>query len=116
MRVVYPEPDHPFDRARIAPLQQVAKALATSTRLVDARFDPDDFMDLSWCRQDRPPGIKVFKHVLTRQYLYLDEGGRAYRYVVDRPGDLGGRYRPHARLSDAIDNLQLAAGLEGVPP
>lgn len=96
-------------RARTAPLHRVKELLATSTRSVDTRFDPDDFMDLTWCRRDRPPGIKVFKHVVTRQYLYLDNSGRAYRYVVDRPGEPGGQYRQHATLSDAIDDLELSA-------
>ena len=109
MYLVQPQSPRPFNSSRTAPLLDLARRLADSPRPIDARFDPDDFMDLSWCRHDRPPGIAVFKHVRTGRYLYLDAAGRAYRYD---PPPLGGTsragsYRPHANLSDAIDDLGL---------
>ena len=117
MRQEYPDPHQPFDPARVAPLLAVAQLLASSPRSVDACFDPDDFMDLSWCRRDRPPGMRIFKHVRTRRYLNLDAGGRAYRYVPPRPDhpDRAGFYRLHQTLGDAIDHLELSSNaVDGV--
>ena len=110
MHFAHPDTDGTLTRARLVPLYKVARRLATSPRPADACFDPDDFMDLSWCRSDRPATISVFKHIRTRRYLYLDATGRAYRYLPPSPGGAArpGAYVLHATLAEAIDALELS--------
>jgi hypothetical protein len=95
-------PDRPESLVRrFAPLRLVAGRLRTSDVPGDAWFDPDDFMLVSWAMPDCPAHIKVFKHVHTRRYLYLDGDGTPYRLDDD------GSYVRHATLRDAIDALEL---------
>ena len=102
----YPSPYH---RAMWAPLVRVSEALASSTRIDDSFFDIDDFMHMSWCREDRPEGLMLYKHIDTRHYLNLDTLGTAYAYFPPRTNDPSdhGTYRPHATLRDGIDRLGL---------
>ena len=102
----YPSPYH---RAMWAPLVRVSETLAASTRVDDSFFDIDDFMHMSWCREDRPEGLMLYKHIDTRHYLNLDTLGTAYAYFPPRTNDPSdhGTYRPHATLRDGIDRLEL---------
>jgi hypothetical protein len=97
---LHPDRPDPLVR-RFAPLRLVAARLRASDVPADARFDPDDFMLLSWAMPDCPAHIKAFKHVDTRRYLYLDVDGAPYRLDDD------GSYVRHASLRDAIDALGL---------
>ncbi len=102
--------EHSAYRAAMwAPLHLVEDSLATSTRLDDSFFDIDDFMHMSWCHDERPQGLMLFKHRDTRRYLNLDARGHAYRYLPAQPnnGDDLGSYEPHACLRDALDHLEL---------
>lgn len=107
MRIEHPQPDLLF--RRFAPLRLVADQLRSSTVPADAFFDPDDFMVMSWCRDDRPAGISLFKHVHTRRYLNLDSEAHAYRYVPPDTDDPAGKgtYLPLASMRDAVDHLRL---------
>ncbi len=55
--------------------------------------------------------IHLYKHIDTRRYLNIDDGGRAYAYrgpaSVDRHWLSGGRYQRYRALPDAIGHLQL---------
>jgi hypothetical protein len=104
---VHPTPD--LLHRRFAPLRLVAERLRTSSVPADAFFDPDDFMLMSWCHDDCPTHLLLFKHVDTRRYLNLDVHGAPYRYVPPRDDDPDGdgRYEPHATLRDAVDHLEL---------
>ena len=104
------QPDRPdLLSRRFAPLRLVAEKLRASTVPADAFFDPDDFMLMSWCRDDRPKGIHLFQHVDTRHSINLDADGAAYRYLPpaehDRHGE--GSYVRYATLREAVDQLGL---------
>jgi hypothetical protein len=80
-----PVPVEPPDllHRRFAPLRLVAATLRASAVPADAFFDPDDFMLVSWCGGDRPPGVNVFRHVDTRGVIGVDGNGVPFRRDPD---------------------------------
>ncbi len=94
------------------PLEGVARLVRQSPEL--PQFHLGEFMYLAALHGVRQRlTIHLYKHIDTRRYLNLDEGGHAYAYQF-RPDDtcppnFGGRYRRYRDLVDAIDRLDLQA-------
>lgn len=95
-----------------APLEAVARVVRQSPDL--PQFHPGEFMYMATLHAARSQvRIHLYKHVDTRRYLNLDDGGHAYAYQY-RLGDghaanFGGRYRRYRNFLDALDRLDLQA-------
>jgi len=99
----FPDPDAPLAPEWKAPLAAVGRAVAVDRRC--RFFDPDDFMIMGRAERRSPrPGIVLYKHIFTRRYLNLDDGGHAYRYIATKGA---GRYVAHRSLDDALRALAL---------
>ncbi len=97
-----------------APLEAVARVSRETTELPS--FHPGEFMYMYMVRNARKKlRVHLYKHIDTRRYLNLDDGGHAYEYVGsgnDDEGDddgwaFGGYYRRHRDLADAVARLGL---------
>ena len=76
------------------------------------QFHPDEFMNMAVVRGTRQRvTIHLYKHIDTRRYLNLDDGGHAYAFVPRASdtfsADTGGRYQRHRSLIDALDGAGL---------
>lgn len=94
------------------PLEQVAKVVRQSSEL--PHFHHGEFMYMAAVVNKRlRVRIHLYKHIDTRRYLNLDDGGHAYAYLPkpDDPDamDSGGRYRRYAAMDIAIIRLDLGA-------
>ncbi len=100
---------HVPDTAEWRPLEAVARLSRSSDAIPS--IDEDDFMYMGYVenREQRLP-IHLYKHIDTRRYLNLDDGGHAYRYwgpfddddlAVD-DDDSGGLYGLCRTLGDAL--------------
>jgi hypothetical protein len=92
------------------PLEDVARLVWQRPEL--PQFHPCEFMYMAAVQaRRRAVTIHLYKHIDTRHYLNLDDGGHAYAYqprVGDpRTPDSGGRYRRYRDLVTAIDRLEL---------
>jgi hypothetical protein len=91
-----------------APLEAVARLSRTSCELPS--FHEGEFMFMATVRNVRNKlAIHLYKHIDTRCYLNLDDGGHAYAYRGSGPDDAssGGRYQRYRTLFDAVDHLEL---------
>ncbi len=100
------------DEAVWTPLRQVATLVRQAPRL--PQFHPGEFMFMAAVANTRQRvRIYLYKHIDTRCYLNLDDGGHAYAYQrrVGDPmgGDHSGRYRRYTNLEDALVMLDLDA-------
>lgn len=101
-----------------APLEKLARLVAQAPQL--PQFHPMEFMYMAELRGDhRHVTIHLFKHIDTRRYVNLDNGGHAYAYRP-RVGDpmtqySGGRYRRYRSMVDALAALGLQA-FDDSPP
>lgn len=101
-----PDGPDPLDPEWWAPLEGVARVAVTDARY--RFFDLGDFMLMARLDRRPRPRLVLYKHLHTRRYLNLDDGGHAYRYVAPRPGAVGnGRYLRHRDLTAALDHLGL---------
>lgn len=109
MREEFPDPEHPLDPGWLRPLLGVADVLSASTRPSDRLFDPGDFMIMARIHRGTRSSIVLYKHVDTRHYLNLDDGGNAYQYFPARSLETRGfgQYRPYRSLRDAIHAIGL---------
>ena len=57
------------------PLQQVCALTAERARLTT--LDADDFMYMLPLHTDAGGALHAYKHIVTRRYLHLDDGGHA---------------------------------------
>ena len=94
------------------PLEQLAKVVRQSSEL--PHFHHGEFMYMAAVVNKRlRVRIHLYKHIDTRRYLNLDDGGHAYAYLPkpDDPDSLdsGGRYRRYAAMDMAIIRLGLGA-------
>ncbi len=94
----------PVDPSWWRPLEELAVKVAGCPGLPPV--DPDDFLYAARIELENAPVLHVYRHVLTRRNLYVDEGGGIWRYVGRRGG--ADRYLPVQRLLDAL----LAAELD----
>lgn len=92
-----------------APLVAVAKAVEGKEEY--RFFDVADFMMMAVVvRGKKTPSVYLYKHIYTRRYLNLDEGGHAYRYIAppdDAPLSNHGRYKRHEDPERALVHLRL---------
>ena len=93
-----------------APLEAVARLARSSPELPS--FHEGEFMYMAVVRNSRKKlTIHLYKHINTRRYLNLDEGGHAYAYRGSASDETdvssGGRYQRYRTLLDAIEHLQL---------
>lgn len=88
-----------------APLEQVARISAIDPGL--PAIEPRDFMYMAQMRARGRPPIHLYKHIETRRYLNLDDGGHAYVYVQEERDDDLGRYEPMPGLCAAICRVLL---------
>lgn len=75
-------------------------------------FHPGEFMYMAGVGDARRRRIiHLYKHIDTRRYLNLDDGGHAYVYIdsptADRRPSYSGHYRQLRTLHDALDRLDL---------
>lgn len=63
-------------------LEQVCALSVSNARL--PTLDAYDFMYMMRVRSDAGVDIHLYKHIMTRRYLNLDDQGHAYRYVGPR--------------------------------
>ena len=92
------------------PLQAVARVACASQELPS--FHEGEFMFMGTVRNTRKRlAIHLYKHVDTRRYLNLDDGGHAYAYTgcaADAfDASSGGRYQRYRTLFDAVEHLEL---------
>jgi hypothetical protein len=92
------------------PLAGVARMARLSPDL--PAFHEGEFMYMAMVRNARKRlTIHLYKHIDTRCYLNLDDGGHAYAYRGSAPDDVGdelrGRYQLYRSLVDAIDAVEL---------
>jgi hypothetical protein len=100
----YEEPDF----AVWEPLEAVARLSCVSPELPP--FHADEFMYMYRVVAARKRGLRIhlYKHIDTRRYLNLDDGGHAYEYCGSNRGEnpvFGGRYRLLPSLLDAVERL-----------
>jgi hypothetical protein len=100
------------DEPEWAPLEAVALVSRLTSDLPS--FHPGEFMYMYMVRNPaKRLRIHLYKHIDTRRYLNLDDGGRAYEYVDAATddelddNDFGGYYRPHRDLAEAVMGLGL---------
>jgi hypothetical protein len=98
------------DEAVWGPLEAVARLARATPELPS--FHEGEFMHMAVVRNARKKlAIHLYKHIDTRCYLNLDEGGHGYAYrgsasdVFDPSS--GGRYQRYRSLLDAIEHIQL---------
>ncbi|HQZ34291.1 MAG TPA: hypothetical protein PK020_07685 [Ilumatobacteraceae bacterium] len=94
------------------PLEAVARLVRQSPEL--PQFHPGEFMYMATLHAVRQRvAIHLYKHIDTRHYLNLDDGGHAYAFehrpTENHSPNFGGRYRRYRNLIDAIDGLDLQA-------
>jgi hypothetical protein len=93
-------PDEPDWR----PLEAVAR-LSRATDELPA-IEECDFMYMTYVEEPSTAlRIHLYKHIETRRYLNLDDGGHAYQYCGQLDADdveSGGRYRLLPTLADAL--------------
>ena len=82
-------------------------------------FHEGEFMFMATVREPRSGlAIHLYKHIDTRCYLNLDDGGHAYAFRGtwddDDDDTSGGKYQRHRSLFDAIEALDFRH-FEGVP-
>jgi hypothetical protein len=92
------------------PLEAVAHLVRSRVEL--PAFHEGEFMYMATVRRlRRGLRIHLYKHVDTRCYLNLDDGGHAYAYRGPVPGGgdpgCGGRYQRYRSLVHAIEHLDL---------
>lgn len=95
-----------------SPLECVARLVRQSPEL--PQFHPAEFMYMAALHAEHQRvTIHLYKHIDTRWYLNLDDGGHAYAYQYrpneSRSPNFGGRYRRYRNLVDAINGLDLQA-------
>jgi len=98
------------DDTEWGPLEAVARLARASRELPS--FHEGEFMYMACATNKRKRlRIHLYKHIDTRLYLNLDDGGHGYRYCGPVPNcsDLwsAGRYRLHASIEDAIEGAQI---------
>jgi hypothetical protein len=71
--------DHIDDVAEWRPLEQICALTAKRARL--PTLDADHFMYMMRLQTDAGVVVHAYKHIFTRCYLHLDDGGHAYWYV-----------------------------------
>lgn len=77
---------HEHDRERDwLPLERFAEASLRS----GSQLSADDFMWMGAAEFADGRVVHSYKHIDTRRYLHLDDGGHAYRYISSAEG---GRY------------------------
>ncbi len=77
---------HEHDRERDwLPLERFAEVSSRS----GSRLSADDFMWMGAAEFTDGRVVHSYKHIDTRRYLHLDDGGHAYRYISSAEG---GRY------------------------
>lgn len=100
------EPESPI----WGPLEAVARVIRSRPELPAFHTGEFMFMATVACCQ-KPLRIHLYKHIDTRRYLNLDDGGHAYAYrdlAADRADTrTGGRYQRYRTLVDAIEHLEL---------
>jgi hypothetical protein len=92
---VFPEGHGPLQPHWTDPLLRIATAVGGDGGVPsDAFFDPQDFRIMAKLVRTSSPDIVLYRHSFTRRYINVDAGGRTYRYVEPRSGDLDrpGRY------------------------
>ena len=82
------------------PNWEALETFVTEHDLVAAVLEPSDFMWMAEVLLSTGVVIQLYKHTMTRRYLYLGDDGHAYWAS-------GGCYLRHACLSDAVAGLEL---------
>jgi len=99
----FPPEGEPIDPSWWAPLEAVARTLASESRY--RFFEADDFMLMAKVLRRPRPDVYLYKHAYIRRHLNLDAAGHAYRYIAPRtirPG-YEGRYVLHRDVRTALD-------------
>lgn len=97
---------HTLDEPDWRPLEAVARLSRATDELPSIKTC--DFMYMDCVAELRPGRIHLYKHVETRRYLNLDDGGHAYRYcgpLDDDDIESGGRYRLLPTLAEALHHV-----------
>ncbi|MFN3256281.1 MAG: hypothetical protein ACE37B_11335 [Ilumatobacter sp.] len=76
------------------------EAFVGDSAVMPAAIEPADFMWMSEVLLSTGVVIQMYKHIMTRRYMYLGDDGRAYWAS-------GGCYVQHDRLGDAVEGLEL---------
>jgi hypothetical protein len=100
------------------PLEDLARVVGQAPGL--PKFHPAEFMYMAAVHGERRRvTIHLYKHIDTRRYLNLDDGGHAYAYQFrlddPRSTNFGGRYRRYRNLVSALDAVDLGA-FDASPP
>lgn len=81
------------------PNWEALEMFVTQEDAVAAAIEPSDFMWMAEVLLSTGVVIQLYKHNVTRRYLYLGDDGHAYWAS-------GGCYLRHACLSDAVAGLE----------
>ncbi len=103
------EPDRDELIARLEAVKPRLEEILRSHGAHEPDWDPlEKVMPYEWCGGFMFMGysglIRMYKHGITRRYLYLDPGGNAYSYIENRKGFVA--HNLHSAIEEAFEGLE----------
>jgi hypothetical protein len=101
------KPEDPVDPSWFGPLEALSAQVAGDAGL--PQINPDHFFYVGWIDREGFPRLHMYRHIGSKRYLNIDEGGHLWRYTgSDKVGSE--RYAPTTDVRDALTSAELFRG------